>query len=349
MIYKIFKWSLVVVVGLVAALFVAALVYRDVPAATVDAKWAQPPSKFIVLDGVRVHYRDEGTGPVIVLIHANYASLFMWEPWAAALKDHYRVIRFDMTAHGLTGVDPTGDYSLERTVAMFEKFADALGLQRFTIGGTSLGGTVGMHFTVKHPERVERLILVSPGSLEKDVRGRSTPREVPRIADVLAYVTPRFLASGLLKLGYGDRSKLTDAVIDEWYEMWMRAGNRPAMLARLRQYVSGDVEAKIRAVQVPVLLLWGEKNPRVPVALAYEFQKLLVNAPSVQLEILKGVGHMAVQEAPQETARRVRAWLDAAPAGAVAPAATPAATPAAMREAAMPLAVVARNGVGASR
>jgi pimeloyl-ACP methyl ester carboxylesterase len=313
MIYKIFKWAFLAVAGLVILLLAGALAYRDVPAQAIDAKWAQPPSKFIEIDGVRVHYRDEGSGPVVVLIHANYASLFMWEPWASALKDHYRVIRFDMTAHGLTGVDPSGDYSLERTVATFEKFADALGLQRFTIGGTSLGGTVGMHYTVKHPERVERLVLVSPGSLEKDVRGRTTPREIPRFADVFAYVTPRFFATGLLKLGYGDKSKLTDAVIDEWYEMWMRAGNRPAMLARLRQYVSGDVEAKIRAVSVPVLLLWGEKNPRVPVALAYEFQKLLVNAPSVQLEILKGVGHMAVQEAPQETARLVRAYLDATP------------------------------------
>jgi pimeloyl-ACP methyl ester carboxylesterase len=313
MIYKIFKWAFLAVAGLVILLLAGALAYRDVPAQVVDAKWAQPPSKFIEIDGVRVHYRDEGSGPVVVLIHANYASLFMWEPWASALKDRYRVIRFDMTAHGLTGVDPSGDYSLERTVATFEKFADALGLQRFTIGGTSLGGTVGMHYTVKHPERVERLVLVSPGSLEKDVRGRTTPREIPRFADVFAYVTPRFFATGLLKLGYGDKSKLTDAVIDEWYEMWMRAGNRPAMLARLRQYVSGDVEAKIRAVSVPVLLLWGEKNPRVPVALAYEFQKLLVNAPSVQLEILKGVGHMAVQEAPQETARLVRAYLDATP------------------------------------
>lgn len=321
MILKIIKWTGIGVAGLVVLLGIAALVYRDTPAAAVDAKWATPPSRFIEIDGVRVHYRDEGQGPAIVLVHANYASLFMWEPWAAALKDRYRVVRLDLTAHGLTGPDPSGDYSLPRTVAMFGQFVDALGLQRFTLGGTSLGGTVAMHYTVAHPARVERLILVNPGSLERDVRGRSTPREIPRIADLFAYVTPRFLASGLLNSSYGDRSRLTDAVIDEWYEMWMREGNRPAMLARLRQYVSGDVEGKIGAVRVPVLLLWGEKNPRVPVALAYEFRKLLTGAPEVRLQILEGVGHMAVHEAPQETARRVRAYLDAAqaapPAGAI--------------------------------
>ncbi len=331
MLRSVIKWIGYLVLGIVVLLVVGAIVYRDTPAQELEAKWATPPSKFIVVDGVRIHYRDEGQGPVIVLLHANYASSFMWEPWAAALKDRYRVIRYDLTAHGLTGPDPTGDYTLERSVKLFGGFVDQLGLQQFSIGGTSLGGTVGMHFTVAHPERVQRLILLSPGSLEKDVRGRTTPRNVPKIADIFEYVTPRWIASGLLKSGYGDKSKLTDSVIDEWYEMWMREGNRGAMLGNLRQYVSGDVEGKIRAVRVPVLLMWGEKNPRVPLPLAYEFQKLLVNAPSVKLEVLKGVGHMAVQEAPQETARIVREYLDAelAPTAANAqPAAVPVPAPA---------------------
>jgi pimeloyl-ACP methyl ester carboxylesterase len=95
----------------------------------------------------------------------------------------------------------------------------------------------------------------------------------------------------------------------------MREGNRPAMLTRLRQYVSGDVESTIGAVQVPVLLIWGEKNTRVPVELAYEFRDLLVASPAVTLEVLPGVGHMAVQEAPQQTARLVRDYLVAAQPG----------------------------------
>jgi pimeloyl-ACP methyl ester carboxylesterase len=312
MLFSILKWTVIVAGILVALLGLGALVYRDTPAAELEARWATPPSKFIELDGVRFHYRDSGSGPAVVLIHANYANAFMWEPWVRALEDRYRVIRLDMTAHGLTGPDPTGDYSQERTVRHFEQFVDALGLTQFSLGGTSLGGTVAMQYTVAHPARVRELILVSPGSLEKEVRGRDKPVDVPRVFDILAYVTPRFFVSGLLNAGYGDKEKLTDAVIDEWYDMWMREGNRMAMMGRLRQYVSGDVEDKIRAVRVPVLLLWGEKNTRVPLPLAYEFQKLLVSSPDVRLEVLKGVGHMAVQEAPQESARIVRAYLDAA-------------------------------------
>ncbi|NDE88315.1 MAG: alpha/beta hydrolase, partial [Gammaproteobacteria bacterium] len=158
--------------------------------------------------------------------------------------------------------------------------------------------------------RIERLVLISPGSLEARVRGRTTPANVPRVADLLGYVTPKAFTRFLLTNDYGDPARLSDAVTDEWYDMWMREGNRLAMINLLRQYVSGGVEDKIRAVKVPVLLIWGEKNKRVPLALAYETQKLLENSPEVKLEILPGIGHMLVQEAPQQSAQLIRRYLD---------------------------------------
>ena len=291
-------------------LLVGAAVYRDVPASEVEAKWARPPSKFVVIDGVRLHYRDEGRGPAVMLLHANYSSLFMWEPWVAKLRDDYRVIRVDLPAHGLTGPEPNGNYTLERIQTLFERFVDERGLGRFTVVGTSIGGTVAMRYTAAHPERIERLVLISPGSLEARVRGRTTPANVPRVADLLGYVTPKAFTRFLLTNDYGDPARLTDAVTDEWYDMWMREGNRLAMINLLRQYVSGGVEDKIRAVKVPVLLIWGEKNKRVPLALAYETQKLLENSPEVKLEILPGIGHMLVQEAPQQSAQLIRRYLD---------------------------------------
>jgi len=285
--------GLLVIVALIGALLaIGVMVYRDTPAEEVEAKWAKPPSQFVEVDGVRMHYRDEGEGPVVVLLHANYSSLFMWEPWVAALRDRYRVIRLDLPAHGLTGPEPSGNYTLERIQQLFEKFVDEKGLERFTVVGTSIGGTVAMRYTADHPERIERLVLISPGSLEPRVRGRTTPANVPRAADLLGYILPKSFTRFMLTNDYGDPQRVSDAVVDEWYEMWMREGNRLAMLNLLRQYVSGGVEDKIRAVSVPVLLIWGEKNKRVPLALAYETKNLLVNSPEVRLEVLPGIGHM---------------------------------------------------------
>ena len=165
--------------GLVAlaliGLAVAVWIWRDIPAERLEARYATEASRFAEIDGARIHYRDEGQGPAVVLIHANFASLIGWDPWVDALKDRYRVVRFDMTSHGLTGADATGDYGLPRTVDLMERLLEQLGVERCAIVGTSLGGTVAMHYTVRNPERVAGLVLISPGSLEPDVRGRQAP------------------------------------------------------------------------------------------------------------------------------------------------------------------------------
>lgn len=294
---------------------------RDIPAAELEARYTTPASRFLNVDGVRIHYRDEGQGPALVLIHANFGNLIGWDPWVAALRDRYRILRFDLTAHGLTGPDPSGDYSLERTIALTGRFVDALGLRHFSIGGTSLGGTVAIYYAAAHPDRVDRLILLSPGSLE----GRAMQQEgrtVPAAANVLEWVTPRALPAYLLRSRFGDPAKVSDALIDQWWEMWRREGQRAAMLARLRSYSSANIVAGTAGVRAPTLILWGEANPQAPVAQAEELRRMLVNAPRVEVVTYPGVGHMAVEEAGPAIARDVRRFL-AAPATAAAPA-TPA-------------------------
>jgi len=299
--------------GLIAAVVIAFLVaiwvYRDIPADMLEARYANSASRFMNVAGVRIHYRDEGPrdAPAIVLVHANFASLLGWEPWAEALRDSYRVIRFDMTSHGLTGPDPTGDYTLERTMEITEKFIDALGLNTFTLGGTSLGGTVAVLYTARNPRRIDKLILLSPGSLEgKKQKERG---DVPDVAYILKYILPRALPKFMLTSGFGDKSKLTDELIDRWYDLWLREGQREAQLDRLRQYHSGDIESVYRSLDVPVMLLWGEANTTADFEQAAEVQQLLKNAKSVNFISYPGVGHMAVQEAGAEIAVDVRAFL----------------------------------------
>ncbi|MCC5793682.1 MAG: alpha/beta hydrolase [Chromatiales bacterium] len=294
-----------------AAVFAALQSSRDIPAEVLEARYMAPSSRFIVLDGVRMHYRDEGRpdGPAVLLLHANFGNLLGWDPWVEVLADAFRVIRVDMTAHGLTGPDPTGDYSLERTVDLTAWLVDALGLDRFTIAGTSLGGTVAIHYTARYPERIDRVILLSPGSLygrEMDAAGRG----VPDAADILTRYMPRALPAYMLRSRFGDPERVSEALIDQWYEMWMREGQRAAMLARLRSYSSADTIAAIESIEVPVLILWGEANPQAPIEQAAELAGLLVNASERRVLTYPGVGHMAIEEAGELIGRDVRAWLD---------------------------------------
>ena len=134
--FRVLGWIFgTIVVVLVVAFAAEAWIDRDIPAATLEKKYGNAESKYVVLDGVRMHYRDEGpttgdkaTAPTIILIHAHFDSLLMWDPWVNALKDKYRVVRFDFTSHGLTGVDPSGDYSLKRTVDLVEMLVKELNI-----------------------------------------------------------------------------------------------------------------------------------------------------------------------------------------------------------------------------
>lgn len=291
-----------------AAFLVAAWMYRDIPAEVLEARYTTLSSRFLNIDGARIHYRDEGRGPPLVLIHANFASLLSWDAWIPELADEHRVLRFDMTGHGLTGPDPTGDYTLDRTLKLTERFVDALGLTRFSLGGTSLGGTVALHYAAAHPERVDRLILLSPGALEGR-RMQSEGRNLPRIASILEYITPRVLAEYMLKSRFGNPSRVDDALIDRWYDMWLREGQRAAILARLRVYTDADLRAVTARVRVPTLILWGRENPQAPVSQAEELRKMLSNAPEVRVIVYPGVGHMAADEAGPVIARDVRTYL----------------------------------------
>lgn len=309
-------WFARVLLGLILLLFIlfwiAVWIYRDIPREELEARYANQASQFITVDGVRFHYRDEGLqdadAPVLVLIHANFASLLGWEPWVEGLRDDFRILRFDLTSHGLTGPDPTDDYTMERTMALTEQLFQAWGLQRFSLAGTSVGGTVAMRYTAQYPEQVEKLILLSPGALEgrQQVAERGDSAWMLRIFE---FIMPRAVPEAMLRMGYGQPENLADSVVDRWYDLWRLEGQRRAQIRRLSAYVPGDIESVVRAIQVPTLLLWGEENRQAHLAQAPVFKDLLENAEYSYLIVYPGIGHMAVQEDGAAMVDDVRAFL----------------------------------------
>src|SRR5216684_7457768 len=102
---------------------------RDQSVESLQARWAPAPSKFVTIDGVSVHLRDEGPGNdphPIVLIHGTSSSLHTWEGWVAALKGQHRVVSFDLPGAGLTGPFPDDDYRIEHYTRFMEDFLDQL-------------------------------------------------------------------------------------------------------------------------------------------------------------------------------------------------------------------------------
>jgi pimeloyl-ACP methyl ester carboxylesterase len=221
---------------LLAAAAAAALVRPDVPLAAVRARYApEPPSRFLRLLGMDVHYRDEGPrgAPVVLLLHGMNGSLHTWDGWAERLADSLRVVRLDLPGYGVTGPAPDDDYRVAAYVRTVEAFLDALGIARPSVAGHSFGGEIAWRFALARPGRVDRLILIDPsGYWAGRAPGGAGVLARPAVRRALSLVGPRWLFSSSLRQAYGVPDRITPELVDRYWILGRRPGNREALLRR---------------------------------------------------------------------------------------------------------------------
>jgi pimeloyl-ACP methyl ester carboxylesterase len=306
--------AFVVFVALTAA-FVAANWVPDRPVSALASRWAQPPSRFLEVGGMKVHIRDEGVAsdPVpIVLIHGTSSSLHTWTGWVQELKGSRRVITFDLPGFGLTGPSPDANYTADAYVAFMRRFLDDVGVQHCVLGGNSLGGDIAWQTAYVMPDRVEKLILVDAGGYK--LKSQSIPiafrlANIPVLNRLMETVLPRRLVEASLRNVYGDPSKIAADTVDLYFDMAARAGNRRALVQRFAQSDFGTHADRISALRMPTLILWGGLDRLVPPSNAEQFHR---DIPGSSLVIFPGLGHVPQEESPAETVAAVKAFLNGA-------------------------------------
>jgi pimeloyl-ACP methyl ester carboxylesterase len=271
------------------------------------ADFAPPPSKFIDVGGLHVHYRDEGAGPAVLLLHGAGASLHTWEEWAAALRPTHRVVRLDLPGFGLTGPFPDDEYHFKHVVAFLDQFVDAVGLHEFAVAGNSLGGELAWRYAVAHPARVTRLILVDAAGYPVFKRPLAYRlARTPLLSWLLMHMGSRALVERTVRDVYADPAKITPALVDRYYRLMLRAGNRRAFVARSR-LPRGDQAGEIRLVRAPTLVMWGAEDRLFPVDNARRFAADISGA---RLLVYNGVGHVPMEEIGARSAADAQAFLD---------------------------------------
>jgi pimeloyl-ACP methyl ester carboxylesterase len=284
-------------------------------------KYENDASRYVVVDGMRVHYRDEGLrdGPALVLLHGVMASLHTWDGWVEALKAHYRIVRIDLPGFGFSDGIPDGDYTPQQGAARIDKLADALGLGRFHMAGNSLGGLLTWYYAASFPNRVQRLVLVSPIAYQQ---------KLPFIIDAVSRTgiggiagkirTPKFLIEQNVRMVYGDPTSPSADVIDRYWDLLQYGKNRETMVKTfraLRAYnVDDSIAERVVHVKAPTLVMWGTKDRWVPPTLAERWKKDL---PGATVRMYPGLGHVAMEEEPAMTAREAHAFLSAGAADRV--------------------------------
>ena len=304
---------------LASALMLAVSRAPDRPVESLIARWAPPPSEFLDLQGQLVHVRDEGPRAdalPLVLLHGTSASLHTWEGWVAALKPDKRVITLDLPGFGLTGpftgrrAEPPGpDYGGDAMARLVIESLDAMGVKRFAIGGNSLGGEVAWRVATLVPDRVDRLILVdasgprfTPGSIPLGWR----LARVPVLNKALEWWLPRPLVAEGLANVYGDRTKITAAQVDRYFELTLREGNRRALVQRLQQLSLGADAERIATLRLPTLILWGGRDRLIPPEVGEQFERAI---PGSRRIVFPALGHVPHEEDPAATVVPVRAFL----------------------------------------
>jgi pimeloyl-ACP methyl ester carboxylesterase len=280
----------------------------DKPRAALEAEYAGPPSQFLDVAGLRLHVRDTGPrdAPALILLHGFASSLHTWDAWATDLERDFRVIRYDQPGFGLTGPDPSGDYTDPRSIAVLAALMDRLGVARATIIGNSMGGRIAWRFAEAHPERVSRLVLISPDGFKAPSDTYGKPAAVDPMMKLLPYALPSFMLRPNIAISYGDPTKLTDAIFTRYRDMMLAPGVRAAIVARMAQDVKPDPVPLLKRIEVPTLLLWGQKDGMIPFANSADYVAAL---PHATLVPMPGLGHVPFEEAPALSVAKLRAFL----------------------------------------
>lgn len=286
------------------------------PVQTLVARWALPPSDFVDVHGQVVHVRDEGprNDPLpVVLIHGTSASLHTWEGWAGALKGQRRVITFDLPGFGLTGPFsgryPPDDYHGDSYARFVFDLLDALRVPRAVVGGNSLGGEVAWRMAAMAPERVAALVLVDaagPAFTPQSVPLGFLVARVPVVNRIMEWVLPRALvAQGLVDV-YGDPARVTSELVDRYFELTLREGNRRALGLRMRQVVRGEHAERIAGIEQPTLILWGGRDRFIPPSVGRVFEAQIAGS---RLVVFDELGHVPHEEDPARTVAPVKEFL----------------------------------------
>jgi pimeloyl-ACP methyl ester carboxylesterase len=283
----------------------------NIPVEQLKKQYTSNIDKYMDFYGVQVRYRDEGRGPVLLLLHGICASLETWNGWVNQMKGNYRIIRLDIPGFGITGPAPNKSYyNREMAVEFLDAFMARLGINNFNMAGNSLGGYLAWNYALKYPHKVRRLILIDSVGYKQKLPFILDFATSPAMQVMARSMMPRWMLNKAVYQVYGDKSKVTPEAQKRYFDFAMREGNKGSyvdiFLEMRRQNESVNISKDIPNIKVPTLVMWGTKDEWVPFMY---FEKWKKDLPSARFISYEGAGHIPMEEIPDITARDAMSFL----------------------------------------
>lgn len=286
---------------------------------------------YVERGGVRIHYVESGSGPLVLMLHGFPQFWWLWRSQLADLGRDYHAVAPDMRGYNLSSAPPEVEaYRMRHLLADVRGLVDDLGSERFTLVGHDWGGIVAWAFAVKHPELLERLVIIDappPFTWGRELERTPRQREAVRYMEDFSKPAPLaeellsandFAAMETLAIERGiERGYLGEADRALYRAAWSRPGALTGGLNYYRAAGMGEqvqfgqppeAQERMRSmrVEVPTLVIWGGDDNFLLPGLTRGLEQWV---PDVRVEILDGAGHWVPQERPEEVSSLIRGFL----------------------------------------
>ena len=296
---------------LITVALIALVAFLTRPAGLDEARaaWMGEEDRLVDAAGQTWRVRESGpeNAPAVILIHGFSHSLETWEPLADALEGERRVIRFDLPGHALTGPRADAAYSVGETVDQVAALLDEIAPERFVLGGNSLGGLVSWRYAAENPDRVDGLVLISPGGYPNLGVG-DDPAPVPAQMRLFLTTAPSAGVQAATAALYADPGRITYEQIERIGALMRVEGVGQALVERIEQFTLPDPNPVLRTIESPTLIIWGAHDAMIPPTHGPRFAAAMGEA---ELVLVQDAGHMAHAERPDEVAGRIAGFLQA--------------------------------------
>ena len=276
----------------------------DAPLEITTKKYTDESSKFVTIDKMKIHYKEEGEGKALVLLHDAGTSLNLWDEWMPFLTAHFKVIRLDLPGFGLSPKSKKFDYRMDSYIYFIKKFTAemGLGLELFYIGGIGFGGHLAWQYTLLHPHKILKLLLINPQGQITDKTNNLFPFENKGSFGrfVLRWKGSRRSIKKQLTKSVGNQLIVTDKLVEQTQDLLICKGNRKSLKILAKKPLKSRYD-KIAEIKIPTFIQFGS------LMVQSDFGK---DIPIAKSKTYDGIGALPMIELPEKTVKDVIQFLN---------------------------------------
>lgn len=296
------------------AALAAYLAYTRLKPRPIPLEALHTDGQFVSVEGLRIHYRTAGSGPPLILIHGIFANLFGWRLVFTQLAQEHTVYALDLKGHGLSDKPAGGDYSPFGMADLIAHFMDALSIDSAAVIGQSMGGAIAAALAVRHPTRVQRLVLVDAAGYALNYHIMPLLTRVAGSAAagfVFRHTAPhRGLSARLLRNCYYEPDRTcTPDVVDGYFLPLLTPGATSVIAPLAHDFGQTSIAHRLKEIQAPTLIIWGQFDAVIPMHWGYRFKQDIANA---ELVVIPKCGHCPHEEEPEQFLETVKGFLQRA-------------------------------------